>query len=405
MKELLRDFRIRRLLLANITGSIGSGVTLFAVPWLLVHQPGGDITYGSVTLLTTIVLFFFMPYYGLWVDRHSRKTMLLSSELFGALAMVGMVFVGSATGHYGSGLLATIYFCGMLYYTLHVPAKFAFLQQVFDKSQYQPLMGLMEIQGQTAMMIAAGLGAILVEHVSLTTILLIDAGTYAFSFVIQSTIPYQSTHLEAATGQVRGTAWQGVREGWRWLRNRPKLTIFFAASLMPFIALMVGHYLFPIYITQTLHAGAWVFGAGEIVFSLGAILAGLSLPRLIAVHSARRTIPLTMSIFVAGAAILVFFPSITLYLIAGLLLGYGNAGIRVARGAVMLHLIDNKVMGRVGSFFHAFDRVLRTIMTSVVIVIVASGGARPAFALLLILVLAGLAAVLRTRSALAPAPT
>jgi MFS family permease len=404
MKELLRDFRIRRLLLANITGSIGSGVTIFAVPWLLIHQPGGNATYGTVTIVTTVALFLFMPYYGVWVDHHSRKTMLLGSELFGFLATGTMAVVGAATGHYELWQLAAIYFCGMFYYTLHFPAKFAFLQQVFDKSSYQSLMGLMEVQGQTAMMIAGGLGAILVEHVSLTTILLFDASTYLFSFLIQSTLPYESTHLDGAAATPRVSAWQAVGEGWRWLRDRPRLTVFFTASLMPFITIMVGNYLFPIYIAQTLHAGAWVFGAGEIVFAAGAILAGFSLPGFIAEHSARTTVPATIVVFAVGAALLVLFPVPALYFVASLLLGFGNAGSRVARSAAMLHLIDNKVMGRVGSFFHAYDRVLRTILTSAVIAIVAVGGARPAFALLLVLVLVSLVAVVRSRSALAPAP-
>jgi len=399
MKELLHDSRIRRLLLANITGSIGSGITLFAVPWLLVQQPGGNASYGTVTLVTTVALFLFMPYYGVWVDHHSRKTMLLGSELFGFAATACMAAVCALNGGASLWSLSTIYFCGMLYYTLHFPAKFAFLQQVFDRSHYQSLMGLMEVQGQTAMMISGGLGAVLVEHVSLSTILLLDAATYLFSFAIQSTIPYQATHL--ATGATpRTSAWRAIGEGWQWLRDRPRLTVFFSASLMPFIAVMVGNYLFPIYIAQTLHAGAWVFGAGEIVFAAGAITAGFSLPRLIAAHSARKTVPLTIAVFAAGAALLVAFPHVAVYLLAALLLGFGNAGSRVARSAALLHLVDNKVMGRVGSFFHAYDRVLRTVLTSAVIAIVAAGGARPAFALLLVLVLLSLVAVLYSRSAL-----
>lgn len=402
MKDLLRDFRIRRLLLANITGSVGSGITIFAVPWLLVHQPGGNATYGTVTLVTTVTLFLFMPYYGVWVDRHSRKTMLLGSELFGFFATATMAAVSAFAGA-GAGTLAVCYFCGMLYYTLHFPAKFAFLQQVFDRSQYQSLMGLMEVQGQTAMMLSGGLGALLVEHVSLTTILLLDAGTYLFSFAVQSTIPYRSTHLEAAGAAPRPSAWRAIGEGWEWLRARPRLTVFFAASLLPFIVVMVGNYLFPIYVAQTLNAGAWVFGWGEVVFAIGAILAGLSLPRLIATHSAQWTVPLTIGLFAAGTALLVLLPHIAFYLVAALLLGYGNAGSRVARGAALLHLVDNRVMGRVGSFFHAYDRVMRTLLTSAVIAIVAAGGARPAFALLAALVLVALLAVLRTRSALEPA--
>ena len=400
MKELLRDFRIRRLLVANITGSIGSGITLFAVPWLLVQQPGGTTSYGTATLVTTVVLFLFMPYYGVWVDRHSRKTMLLGSELFGFLATASMAAVCAWQGGYGHWSLSIIYFCGMLYYTLHFPAKFAFLQQIIDRSHYQSLMGLMEVQGQTAMMISGGLGALLVEHVSLTTILVFDAATYLVSFAIQSTIPYQSTHLDGHASAPRVSAWRAIGEGWQWLRERPQLALFFAAALMPFIAIMVGNYLFPIYIIQTLEAGPWVFGVGEIVFAAGAIAAGFSLPRLIATHSARRTIPITMAVFAAGAALVVLVPTVGVYLLAALFLGYGNAGCRVARSAALLHLIDNRVMGRVSSFFHAYDRVLRTVLTSAVIAIVAAHGARAAFALLLALVLLCLWAVMQTRSAL-----
>jgi len=402
VRDLLRDSRIQRLLLANITGSIGSGVTIFAVPWLLVQQPGGNASFGAVTIATTVILFLFLPYYGVWIDRHSRKTMMLGSELFGFGATTALAAVGAFTGRYGLWPLSAIYFCGMLYYTLHYPAKLALLQQVFDKSQYQSLMGLMEIQGQTAMMIAGGLGAILVEHVSLTTILCLDAATYLFSYVIQSTIPYHADHL-APAGTPPVSAWASIGEGWQWLRDRPRLAVFFTASLLPFIAVMVGNYLFPIYISQTLGAGAWVFGLGEIVFALGAILAGVLLPRLLAEHSAQRTVPVTIAVFAVGAALLVFFPNIAVYLLAALCLGFGNAGSRVARSAAILHLVDKKVMGRVNSFFYAYDRVLRTLLTSAVIAIVASGGARPAFALLLVLVLGGLAAVWQSRSALQPA--
>jgi MFS family permease len=402
MKDLLRDSRIQRLLLANITGSIGSGVTIFAVPWLLVQQPGGNESYGAVTLVTTIILFLFLPYYGVWVDRRSRKAMMLGSELFGCGATATMAAIGAGTGGYGLGLLSAVYFCGMLYYTLHYPAKMALLQQLFAKSQYQSLMGLMEVQGQFAMMVAGGLGAILVEHVSLTTILCLDAGTYLFSFAIQSGIPYHADHLTPGE-PTRTSAWTGIAEGWQWLRDRRRLAVFFAASLLPFIAVMVGNYLFPIYISQTLRAGAWVFGAGEIVFALGAAAAGFALPRLLEGHSAQHTVPATTAIFAAGVTLLVFFPTVSVYLLAALLLGFGNAGSRVARNAALLHLVDKKVMGRVNSFFHAYDRVLRTVLTSAVIALVATGGARPAFALLLVVVLVALVAVWQSRSAMQPA--
>src|SRR5688572_717894 len=125
MKQLLRDSRVQRLLIANTLGSIGSGVTIFAVPWLLVHQAGGNEAYRWTTIATTLALFLIMPYYGAWVDHHSRKTALLTSEAWGFLATATMAVTGLVLGGFAMWQLMAIYFAGMLYYTLHYPAKFA----------------------------------------------------------------------------------------------------------------------------------------------------------------------------------------------------------------------------------------------------------------------------------------
>jgi MFS family permease len=418
MKELLRDTRVQRLLVANTLGSIGSGVTIFAVPWLLVHEPSGNEAYRWATIATTLVLFALTPYYGAWVDRHSRKTALLASEAWGFLATLAMAGLGLALGGFATWQLMAIYFAGMLYYTLHYPAKFALIQQMFDRSQYQSLTGLLEIQGQTAMMIAGGLGGILVEHVPLWVILLFDAATYLASFLIQSTLPYTATHLEAANTQPAisqqtrasrvpaSSVWQSVAEGWQWLRERPRLTVFFTCSLMPFVIVMAGNYLFPIYVAQTLHAGAAWFAGGEIAFAMGAILAGAILPRLIAQHSAATTIPGTMFVFLAGLIVIIVFQFPFPYLFAAILLGFGNAGCRVARSALLLNVVPNEFMGRVGGFYHVLDRILRTVLVLAMGIIDVYGP--PAGYLVLTLVLlAALYGVLQSRGSIrvpAPAP-
>jgi MFS family permease len=404
MKVLLRDTRVQRLLVANTLGSIGSGITIFSVPWLLVHRPEGSAAYLWATVATTIVLFAITPHYGAWVDRHSRKTALLASEAWGFFATVAMAITGLVLGGFATWQLMTIFFCGMLYYTLHYPAKFAMIQQMFDRSQFQSLVGLLEIQGQTAMMIAGGLGGWLVEHVPLWVILLFDAATYLTSFLIQATLPYEAIHLATrhsphVTPTAKPSIWQSVAEGWRWLRDRPRLTVFLTCSLMPFIIVMTANYLFPIYVSQTLHAGAEWFAGGEITFAFGAIAAGALLPRLIAQHSASTTIPATMLVFLGGLVLVLLVRIPLVYLGAGLLLGFGHAGCRVARSALMLHLIPNEVMGRVGGFYNVLDRVLRTLLVLAMSVIEISGP--PAgFAILLVVLVLALFGVFQSRSTL-----
>lgn len=147
MQELLRDARIRRLLLANTCSAVGTGITVFAVPWLLVQQPGVSTAYRWATVGTILALFVAAPYYGAWVDAHSRKSALLLGELWAAASSVLLAGLGFALDGFGTGPLVAAYFAGMLYYTLHYPAKFALIQQTFDRSQYQSLIGLLEIQG------------------------------------------------------------------------------------------------------------------------------------------------------------------------------------------------------------------------------------------------------------------
>ncbi|MEO7798860.1 MAG: MFS transporter [Opitutaceae bacterium] len=408
MKTLLRDPRARRLLIANTLGSIGSGVTIFSVPWLLVHQPGGNAAFRWITIVTTAVLFAFMPLYGTWVDRHSRKTALLIGELWGFAAIITLAAVGYFLGGFSTAALMAIYFCGMLYYTLHYTAKFAFVQQIFDRSQYQSLTGLMEIQGQTAMMVAGGLGGWLVDHVPLWGILVFDAATYLASFLILRTIPYVATHLaphapSSAASASRPTVWASIVEAWQWLRARPRLAIFLTCSLLPFVAVMSGNYLFPIYVAQTLHAKAGLFAGGEIVFAAGSVLAGLLLPRLLAQHSASTTIPGTMFAFLCGLVVLVVFRSPVAYLAAAALCGFGNAGCRVARSALMLNLVSNSVMGRISVFYNLLDRILRTILVSAM-AITDVYGAPAGYGLLTAMIILAIAGVLATRNVLLPPP-
>lgn len=400
MNALLRDPRAQRLIAANLTSSIGSGVTIIAVPWLLVNRPGGSQIYGWATALTTLAIFAFAPYYGAWVDRHSRKTMLLLGELFGATATLAMALLGFLRGEYATWQLVTVYFCGMFYYTLHFPAKFAFIQQIFGRAHYQSLTSAMEIQGQTASMLAGGLAALLIDHVSLTTILLLDASTYLVSFVLQSTIPYEPTHQTAETkNSPAPNAWRAVGEAWTWLRERPALSTFLLCSFTPFLGIMVGNYLFPIYVASTLHETPGVYGRGEMIFAFGAIAAGVCVPFLTARFNHARTTVALAAVFLVGLTLLSLWPRTLPFYAAMILLGLGNAGVRVARNVIVLETVPNAIMGRIHVFFLVFERALRTLLILLMTALVDVHGAPLCFGILLLVNLAAFVGMWRSRPA------
>ncbi len=93
------------------------------------------------------------------------------------------------------------------------------------------------------------------------------------------------------------------------------------------------------------------------------------------------------------------------YYAALMLFGLGNAGSRVARNALVLHLVPNAVMGRVAMFFSAADRLLRTVLTFTCTLIVARGSASLGFAVLLAVLLVAFAGTLATRDIVRTAKT
>src|SRR5258708_36391205 len=66
-------------------------------------------------------------------------------------------------------------------------------------------------------------------------------------------------------------------EGLQYLQGRPRLSVVMLASFLPFVAIMVGNFLSPIFVREVLHQGPQVYGIGEVSYAVGATVAGLSL--------------------------------------------------------------------------------------------------------------------------------
>ena len=81
MTNLFQDSRFRLIIFANIASSIGSGITMIAVPWLLVTSDNGDAVFGYVALCMTVLSFILTPFVGHLIDRMSRKRILLISQM------------------------------------------------------------------------------------------------------------------------------------------------------------------------------------------------------------------------------------------------------------------------------------------------------------------------------------
>jgi MFS family permease len=374
--NLWRDPKGRLILTANFLLVVGSGITWIAVPWLLIHQPNGTAIYGLSSSALTLLIFLLLPFLGKAIDRNSRKKVLLVYYVFALVTNLFVIAMILLRGRVEIWHLVMSMSFGSLGVSLYYPAQFAFNQEVLSKDQYRALSGAIEVQWQSGAMIAGGLATFLVNRVPLAAILVLDCCAYIGAFIIMSLVPYsRNPKLDANTG----SAWNLMIEGLAYLRKRPRLSLVLLGSFLPFLGVMVCVYLTPVFISNALHAGSVVYGFAEVVYSFGAVLAGLTVPWLSGKIGLMRTLLLTVGCYTIAAAVNPLYPAVAVFLGSLVAQGWGNAGSRVARTTVVLETVPNEVMGRVNLFYSALERLLRAVLLAFVTHQVETSGARPGY--------------------------
>jgi MFS family permease len=374
--NLWRDPNARLILIANFLLVVGSGITWIAVPWLLIHQPNGEALFGVSTSVLTLFILLLLPYLGKVIDRNSRKKVLLIYFVFGMSTNLFIIAMILLQGRLETWHLITVISLGSLGASVYYPAQFAFNQEVLAREQYSALSGAIEVQWQGGAMIAGGLASFLINRVPLTLILLVDTCTFLGGLVVMAMVPYRRNPNHEA--QIR-SAWKMMLEGLTYLRIRPRLSLVIFGSFLPFLGLMIVNYLTPVFVKDTLQTGPEVYGFGEVFYSLGAVLAGLTIPRMTGKIGLLPTMLLTVGCFTVAVAANPLFPGVAVLMGSLALQGWGNAGSRVARSTLTLETVPNELMGRVNLFYGALERLLRSIFLAVVTHQVATTGAKSGY--------------------------
>lgn len=367
MKNLYQDARFRMIIFANIASSVGSGITMIAIPWMLVTSNDGNAVFGYVTIATTILSFILTPFIGNLIDNMSRKKLLLVSKFISLallliFSMIGFIGLDYEIWHY-----MIIYMIGSLYYTIFYPTMFALNQEIFTHDQFKAINGAMEVQGQLSSVIAGALASILLSKWELQMILLLDVLTYAAAIYFYIRIPYaRKSHRSTNTTMNKPTA------GLSYMLKRPSMFIFLLFSIMPFIGVMITNYLFPVYLSDVLRTSGSVYGIQGMVYGVGAILAGIFVPLIARKLGNEKTMIYGVLTYTLAISLIVV-ANVPFYLTLMLFIAIGNSGTRVARNSFLMDEIPNELMGRVDSLFRSAGLLIRIALLALFTGMVSNG--------------------------------
>lgn len=367
MRDLYNDSRFRLIIFANIASSIGSGITMIAIPWMLVSSENGNTVFGYISICMTIINFLITPFIGNLVDKMNRKKILLISEFVCFLLLMLFTLIGFIGLPYEVWHYTIIYMIGSLYYTIFFPTMFALNQEIFNKDQYKALNGAMEVQSQLSSMIAGALASILLLKWDLHYILLLDVLSYAAAIYFYMKLPYMGKPIN----KTEKTDKKRVSEGLRYMMIRPTMFVFLVFSIMPFIGVMITNYLFPVYLRDVLKASASAYGIESMIYAFGAIIAGMFVPILARKIGNEKTIIVSVITYTIAISLIVLV-NLPVYLSLMFFIAVGNSGARVARNSFLMDQIPNEIIGRVDSLFRSIGLLFRIVLLALFTQLVSS---------------------------------
>ena len=364
------------LFTANGISGFAQGITMLSVPWYFARQglsSDFNLIYGIITGATI----FWGLTAGTIVDRFNRKRVFLINNAIEGSILLSVAAYGQWLGALPTELIILVFTTTVFGFYLHYPNLYAFAHEITTVDEYTKVTSAIEIVGQSTNVLAGAGAALLLEGVhiqsswsiininwhveawSIQEIFLMDGITYALSILLISLIRYAPAHHDTVE---RGSFTKRLRSGFQYLRAHPIIFLFGVFSHSIFVVMLVTlNALMPLYITNHLRAGGEIFGTMEILYGLGALMAGIFVSRIFQRFTAVRSIIFMLLLATAALGLSTVTRSVGIFLGIGLVIGFANAGVRVLRLSFLFRHIPNQVIGRVNSIFSIINVMNRTL--------------------------------------------
>jgi MFS family permease len=237
-------------------------------------------TYGSATALGIITTAFLIPYMvmtpiaGVLVDRHSRKLMMMVSDVVAVAATVGILAMHALGGLRLWHLFAAAAVVG-LGQTFQWPAYSAAITTMIPKEQYSRANGMMSLVESGPAVFAPILAGALYPVLGLRGILILDVATFlvAIGALVLVHIPPPPRSVEGQAA--RGTMLREAIFGFRYILRRRNLLHLLLFFLMLNVVVGLAHNVFSPYILARTGNNSAHLGYVRSAAAIGAVAGGL----------------------------------------------------------------------------------------------------------------------------------
>lgn len=280
---------------------LGSQLVQFALIWYLTQQTGSATVLAIASFVGLLPPTLFGPLAGTLVDRWPRRWVMVGADalVMGATLLLLVLF---ASGRVEIWHIYLILFIRALGGAFHVPAMQASTSLMVPPQHLTRIAGLNQMLNGGLNIVAAPLGAVLVQSLAMPQILLIDALTalLAIGPLLVLSVPQPPAGDTPKTGSVMNEMKAGFRYVWQW----PGLRMLIAIALVLNFIFAPAFSLLPLLVTTHFKGDALQLGSLDAAFGAGVLLGGL----LLGVWGGfqRRILTSLMGLLILGVSVLLF---------------------------------------------------------------------------------------------------
>ena len=183
MRNILKQRPLRLIFGANMVSMLGSGMNTAAVTWYILQATHSEMSLGWLLTAQTVPALLMLPFTGAIIDREDRRHLLMLLDASRGLIILGVAFLALS----GRVQLWHLYVMNTLVaagFWMFWPTVTALIQELTPNDHVVSSSSLLLAGVQSGWLLAGAIVGFVYNHIGLSGILFIDAGTYVVSLLM-----------------------------------------------------------------------------------------------------------------------------------------------------------------------------------------------------------------------------
>ncbi len=270
MNECKWNRYITRFLVAQTISLLGSSIVQYAIIWYI------TLTTSSGKMITLSTLCGFLPqilisfFAGVWIDRYSRKRIVIITDCLIASATLVLVF-SFLIGHKNIWLLLAVLAIRSAGTGVQTPAVNAIIPQIVPKRYLMKKNGINSTLSAIIMFVSPAISGAVLSIATLEETLFIDILTALIGTSITATVPIESLKIER---RIVESHFIKVKEGIFYLKKHDFIRNILSFQLLVLFLISPSAFLTPLMVSRTFGTEVWRLTMSEMTYSFGMIVGG-----------------------------------------------------------------------------------------------------------------------------------